>query len=219
MNYRKYMTLSILVLSLVTFRAQGAAPASSAGFSMNQEKINEAWQGLVEVYNPTKENCRVWGEAGKENVKKIAGLEVEMTIVCMVAGFKNVYFGEAGDLEEMDNFDDEVRLVYRAHNLDRLIFKAPDGLERFVMFTPQGRTNALLLMQFGTDNDYLMGHLLGYPDEAIKHYYAANHAGRADTDYEAEKKEAHQWIEEDKPIIEQWLADQMRSGQVYRRPV
>lgn len=112
----------------------------------------------------------------------------EEEIKCMLAGHKDVYFGNIANV-----IHDRIPEQYAKQEIQLIIL--PEG--NFVLYTKKGEQNAHLFAKQDEDellrkNHYLTGHLLGYSEEDIKYFYEKNKFQA----YEQDKKAAENWIKE-----------------------
>ncbi len=105
-------------------------------------------------------------------------------LACLKAGYKDVYVGNIiGVLFEY------ISEEYAKKEIQ--IILEPDG--KFILYTQKGARSAQFLVKAreeNINNDYLIGHLLGYKEEDIKFFYDRNQIKTFDQD----KKAAIEWL-------------------------
>jgi len=122
-----------------------------------------------EIFITSKEACgSVMGE-GKQNVPD----DIHSSILCMVAGYKDVYMGSSKALENLN--EHEKSLIYSG-TIYKEIINDRIGYN-LILYTAQGKKNALLLIKYlrcpkkKNQNHYLVGFLLGYDLKDIEYFY------------------------------------------------
>lgn len=130
--------------------------------------------------------------------------ETEGSIACMIAGYKKVF---QATLIEFAYYSQPFKDMLKLEQFDYVYVINPIDYF-FVLFSSEGRENALLLLKESTKplvgNAFIQGFLLGYHEDDIKAFYRFAVCNR---DFEQDKKEALSWIEQNKPSIETWAQE------------
>ena len=179
-----------------------------------EEELFQEYQPSLNKCRPNVRSSETEGyERGETILKPL--YNSNGSIVCMLAGYKNVYFG---NLDELDSISASIKELLKLKNY-KYITNNESSLEPverpFILFTPDGRKNALLLLKSLElrINNYLQGHLLGYSDKDISALYKwqsqeiekyKSSPIEADLRFENDRKEALKWIEENSSDIEEW---------------
>lgn len=179
---------------------------------------------LIHEYKPCLDKCRpnvrsstnLEGYENKQQSLLMPLYNSKGSIACMLAGYKNIYFG---NLDEIDSISTSIKELLKLKNYKYITDNESDSEPLYrplILFTPEGKKNALLLLkslEFTLSNDYLRGHLLGYSDEDIFAFYKfkseeakkyKSESREADFEFANQRKEAEKWIEENGSDIEEW---------------
>lgn len=155
-------------------------------------------------YRPSKERC---GAAITQATDRLpddgwAGL------ISLVDGHRDIYWGDQAELtpatERILNkanigiirFNRKIPTEFKDQHGKRYCFN--DVYQQLILYSGQGKTNALLLNQYLASssglncyNDYLIGTLLGYSETDIQYYY---HIKEVKKSFNDDKKEALEWL-------------------------
>jgi len=135
-------------------------------------------------YKPDKNKC---GAAIAKNKDRLPD-SFWASFICLVDGYKDVYWGEKTDLSH------NVKIILKQKNIEWL----EDRDLQVILYNKNGKNNALLLQQYilSTDNmycqfnHYLIGTLLNYSQEDIYYFYTSRNIESFDQD----KEESINWI-------------------------
>lgn len=181
---------------------------SVGDITAEQRKKAEEFQAyLLAKYKPTQEHCgpdiiAAHTKTGYATSAKTVCADVEVNkekeFACMLAGYKQVYFGS---FTEFYNFSTELKDLFKLKQFDYL------KSDFLYIFTPAGRKNALLLLKEMThphvQNSFSDGLLLGYTEQNIRAYYKCSLISR---NPDADMQEAVEWIQKNEADIETWAA-------------
>lgn len=163
----------------------------------------------MQKFIPSAQTC---GAAIKKEGQEAVVDDINHRIACMIAGFKDIYWGAASELNTID----EQFLPLENYSIGKIIIPAALNFgvaEGLLLYTPQGEKNARLFMRMlqqainqkklykgGTlYNEYLAGMLLGYFEQDIEHYYKDVIKGESAED----KKKAEEFIARETPLVEE----------------
>ncbi len=218
----KFIVLNLFIASQCYGTSAEPIPASveqQAHYTTIAQKLSpdaqHAFRFLVDTERPTAERCRPSIRAG------VAGIadsnlshptrNAEAVMSCIVAGYKNVCIAEKNIADRLLNIKGMKQLF--AELQLQYISDPKNRLSKFIFFTPDGKTDALLLYKYSLLesaylNHYLIGSLLGYPAEDIKAFYnysSSSEELRAALPFYSDKEAALAWIKANSPDIEQWF--------------
>lgn len=212
-----------LCTSLVA--SEAVTPEQQAHYESIAKKLSpqaqESFWQLVYTYRPTAGRCGAALQADsaqrshvKETLRK-ADSDLEPELACVVAGSKNLWWMEEGDMGALYYKmleDPNIQQMLAELNLSYLSFKTltKDGqpYKHTLVFPDTSKTSALLFFKgeaTGKHNAYVRGHLLGYEDRDIEEFANKNAGPQGKKIFEKDKQEGLDWIKVNSSDIDDWF--------------
>jgi len=189
------LTLLVVYYPSTTLRARTLKIIETTNIEEEVKRAKNALETggekhFIEIYSPSKGTCRPTIRKGGDHVDIEIGLR---EIACMLAGKKDVGWWDLKLFEQLP----ALQPIMKKRGIG--ILKTSEW--EAIYYTPKGKKHALLLAKASKSpaalSAYLMGFLLGYPEEDIRAFYerSYNDLPKGGTAYfEKAKKAAQVWL-------------------------